>query len=96
MSSARQKPTRVTVDLRGGVLDGLQADAPRDSAGRVLNDLWVGTGQFTRPVVAREAEVLASQEGPPALYRLDNWRGQNPIYRYVVATDDAYDLSAVA
>lgn len=83
MNSNQAKPTRVTVDLHDGVLDGLQADAPRDAAGRVLTDLWVGTEQSARQVVAREAEVLASQEGPPALYRLDSWRGQNPTYRYV-------------
>ena len=80
-------PTRVTVDLHEGVLDGLQADAPRDSAGRVLSELWVGTEQSTSHVVAREAAAAAAQEGPPALYRLHNWRGQNPAYRFVPDED---------
>lgn len=79
----RTPETRVTVNLVDGKLDGLEADAPRDEAGRVLNEMWVGTAQVEGHVIARAQPRNDSTEGPPALYRLESWSGENPVYRWV-------------
>lgn len=78
--------TRVTVSLLEGRFDEELAEAPRDELGRVYNELWVhrepGDHRLT---ISQTPTSLPGRDS--LLYRLDNWSGTHPVYRWVSAAD---------
>ena len=85
MTISERQERRVTVSLVGGDLDGCLADAPRDSEGRILAEIWVEVGPHSGSVVASAKRSSSQSAEIQAHYRLANWRGTDPEYEYECA-----------
>lgn len=88
MSNApRGQSGRVTVSLVGGRFDGASADAPRDTANRVLKDIWVDDSGAAGQVVALAEPGVESAARPRAdRYRFESWAEADPVYRFAGET----------
>ncbi len=87
MTQPTVPPTHVLVELIGGTFEGGQTQAPRDDAGRILNQIWVR-------VVDRDGGLTAGAaagEDDAELYELASWRGVHPVYRWVPADSESDD-----
>lgn len=76
------------MSLVGGRFDGVSVDAPRDSANRVLKDIWVNSSEPAGQVVAL-AEPGAAAAGHPRAhrYRFESWAEVHPVYRFAAEPD---------